>query len=276
MRNPLKPLLAALVLAIAGGAQAAYLGYESHVAFGAYSAVTPVDAVDDALQDLSAVPATLTLLGAAVYGPVLAGGAIEHGYAGDAFMDFAPAATDLSMSLSHYLTVRADAALSGITHQQDAAVDLAAVSMRILGDDGQAAGTPVLVRFTGNASALSDLRSVASAGYLTLGLSVSRGSEVLDEFLWDVQASGDMPVGLDFAGSVGEVLTLSAFVLSGTGLSNAAFEAAGAPHLVAESLGTINGSFAVAAVPEPESIALMLAGLGVLAVQLRRRRRQPR
>lgn len=276
MRKPLKPLLAALVLAGAGhGAQAAYLGYESHLAYGAYSAVTPVDAVDDALLDLSLPPADLTLFGAAGYGPALENGAVDHGYAGDAFMQFAPTGTDLSMSLSHYLAVRADGALVGITHQQDAAVDLAAVTMRIVGDAGQADGTPVQVSFSGSASALSDFSSVASASYLTLGLSVSRGSEVLDEFLWDVQASGDKPVGLEFAGSVGEVLTLSAFVLSGTGLSDAAFAAAATPYLVAEGLGAISGSFAVAAVPEPESVALLLAGLGVLAVQLRRRR-QPR
>lgn len=273
MRKILKPLLAALVLAGAGqGAQAAYLGYESHSAYGAYTALTPGDPVDDALLDLSAPPSDLTLFGARNFSTVLDGGAIDHGYAGDAFLQFTDTGTDLSMSLSQFLTVRADAALGGISHQQDAAVDLAAVTMRIMGDAGEAAGTPVMVRFTGNAGALDDFSSVASAGYLTLGLSVSRGSEVLGEFFRDVQSSGDLPIGFDFAGNVGDALTLSAFVLSGTALSDAVFAAAATPYPVAESLGTISGSFAVAAVPEPESIAMLLAGLGVIAMQLRRRR----
>jgi len=275
MYHRIKPVLVALALAGAGqGVQAAYLDYVSHLGYGAYSAVGPGGIVDDALLDLSVPPVELTFFGAGNFASVVDAGALDHGYAGDAFMHFSGSGTDFAISLSQYLSVQADGPLSGITHQQEAAVDLAVVTMKIMGDPGQAAGFPVMVSFNGGASALSDFSSIASGAYLSLGLSVSRGNDVLAEYLWDVPSSGEQPVSFSFAGQVGEELTLSAFALSGVGLSDAAFAASATPYLVAESLGALSGSLSVTAVPEPESIAMLLAGLGVLGVHLRCRGRR--
>jgi len=275
MFHRIKPMLVALALAGAGqGVQAAYLDYVSHLGYGAYSAVGPGGIVDDSLLDLSAPPTEVTFFGAGNFASALDAGTVDHGYAGDAFLHFSGAGTDFAISLSQFLSVQANGSLSGITHQQEAAVDLAVVTMKIMGDPGQAAGFPVIVSFHGGASALSDFSSMASGAYLSLGLSVSRGSEVLAEYLWDVPSSGDQPVTFSFAGQVGEELTLSAFALTGVGLSDAAFAASATPYLVGESLGALSGSLSVTAVPEPESIAMLLAGLGVLGVHLRRRGRR--
>lgn len=277
MQIAIKPLLTALLLAgLGGGAQAAYLDYMDHLGFGAYSAVTNGAMVDDALLDLSVPPSDLTFFGAHTYNTPIGDGALDHSYAADAFIVFSAAGADLSMSVSQSLAATANSALVGVNHQQDAGVDLSAVRLQVMGGVGEAVGSAMTISFTGHATAFVNYGSVVSGGYLTMGLSVSRGSDVLDEFLWDVQASGDQPIGLSFSAVVGDELTFSAFALAGATLADAAFSGSAAPYVLVDSLGAMNGSFAVAAVPEPESLAMLLAGLGVLGFQVRRRRQQGR
>lgn len=120
------------------------------------------------------------------------------------------------------------------------------------------------------ASSVFDINTLAS-GSLGLGLSVSRGNTVLGEYLWDVAQSGDQDVAFSFAAVVGEELTLSAFMLSGATLENTNFAQSALPYLLAETGASLNGDFSVSAVPEPESLALFLSGLGLLAWVKRRR-----
>jgi hypothetical protein len=277
MYTILKPLLGAIVVAGAfNAAQAASLGYLDHLGYGAYNAVTGATSETDALGDLSTPPSQVTLVGANSFETPVPGGTLSHSYAADAFIDFSAPQTDLWMSLSHSLATNAGSAFNVAFHRQDVAIDLGAVRMRVLGDAGEAPGSAVMVSFTGNASALTDFSSVVNGSYLTLGLSVLRGDAVLGEYLWDVQSSADQNLQFSFAGQVGDALTLSAFIVSGVALDNASFGASANPITLAEGFGAINGSFTVAAVPEPETFALLLAGLGVVGFQVRRRRNSHR
>jgi hypothetical protein len=272
MYHIIKPLVGVLIVAgVCSTASAASLGYVDHLGYGAYLSATDGAFENESLLDLSTPPSSVAYFGANYFDTAVGGGSLSHSYAADAVVDFSGAQTPLWMSMSQSLQTQAGGAFSVASHQQDVVVDVSALNMRILGDAGE---TAVVVSFTGTASALADFSSVASGGYLTMGLSVSRGAEVLGEYLWDVQAGGDQNIQFSFGGNVGDDLTLSAFILSGAGLHNASFDASASSMTLVEGFGAMNGSFAVAAVPEPEAVAMMLAGLGLISVQLRRRSRR--
>lgn len=273
MKILLKPLLAILVAAgLSSGAQAASFERVDYFATGGYSASTNGHDVSDAALDLSSPPNDVTLFGANVFNAALANGSLQHSYAADAFLNFSAGSTDLAMSISQSLGATATSVLNVGSHQQDAFIDLSAVTLRIAGDVGQSNGSAVQVSFAGDASSLFDFNSVVNGGYLGLGLSVSRGNVVVGEYLWDVQQSGSQTVGFSFAGTVGEELTLSAYMLSGATLANASFAQSGSPYTLAEVGASLNGSFTIAAVPEPESYGMLLAGLGLVGAVARRRK----
>ncbi|WP_072292930.1 PEP-CTERM sorting domain-containing protein [Nitrosovibrio sp. Nv17] len=254
-----------------GGAHAAYFERVDHLVSGGYSAVTDDGFVSDAVLDLSPAAGDVAVFGANLYNAPLIDGSLEHSYAADAFLSFSAASTDLSMSLSHSLSATANNALNVASHKQDAFVDLTTVTLKIVGAAGEADGSAVQVSFAGNASALYDFDSIVSGGYLGLGLSLSRGSDVVGEYLWDVQQGGDQSVSFSFTGSVGEELTLSSFMVTGASLENAGFAASDSPYALVDAGAILNGTFTVAIVPEPEIHAMLLAGLGLLGFMSRRR-----
>jgi len=149
---------------------------------------------------------------------------------------------------------------------------MSAVTLRIVGQAGETEGSAVNVSFAGNASALYDFNSLVSGGYLGLGLSVSRGNDVVGDYLWDVQQSGERSLAFSFAGMVGEELTFSSFMLTGASLENANFAQSSLPYTLAEAGVSLNGSLTIAAVPEPETYAMLLAGLGLMGAVARRRK----
>ncbi|MDO9197690.1 FxDxF family PEP-CTERM protein [Rhodoferax sp.] len=271
MKTLLKPLLAALFVAgLSSGAQAAFFERVDYIVSGGYRALTDGNDVSDAALDLSSPPNDVVLFGANVFSSALTNGSLQHSYAADAFLNFSAGSTDLAMSISHSLGATASDAMTVAAHQQDAFVDMTAVTLKIVGQAGETNGSAVNVSFAGNASALYDLNSMVSGGYLGLGLSVSRGTEVVGEYLWDVQQSGDQTVDFSFAGIVGEELTFSSYMLTGASLANASFAQSISAYTLAEAGASLNGSFTIAAVPEPETYAMLLAGLGFVGFMARR------
>lgn len=276
MKYPTHAVLISVLLvgAYAGGVRAASLSHVDHQGSVGYSAMTGGMSSNDAGVDLSAPPSQLSLFGAKGYSSPVHGGTLAHAYAADAYLDYAGGGADLFMSLSHSLVAESTGVFSA-THQQDLFVDLSSVTMRIDGTGGEAAGTAVRVSFAGLASAaLYDFGSAAQGGYLGLGLSVVQGDTVMGEYLWDVQASGEQAVSFGFTGYVGQTYTLSAFMLSGVGVDGTGLVAGADGMLrIAEVGASLGGNFAVTPVPEPETVAMLLAGLGVLAAAVRRRQR---
>lgn len=272
MNTHIKPLLTALVLAGLGSvAQAAYFERVDYVAAGGYSAATNAMPVDSAAVDTSPASGTVLLSGSSQFNQTLANGGLAHGYSADAALSFTAASTNLSMTLSQTLTANASGALSVASHQQDAFLDLSSVNLKIVGQAGETNGATVQVSFAGAANALYNLDSAVSGGYLGLGMSVSRGSNVVGEYFWDVQQSGLQSVNFSFAGTVGEQLTFSSFMLTGAMLENASFVQSNTPYALADTGASLNGNFTIAAVPEPETYALLLAGLGLVGAVARRR-----
>jgi len=240
-----------------------------HVISGGYSASSNSALVvgDNALD--AVFPAALTLAGTGDFHAPLDGGALDHAYTTQASLGFQATHTSLHLALTHGLTVTAESALSAISHQQDALADLSAVTLRIAGTAGEAAGTAVQVTFAGNASAVLDI-GAPGAGYLGLGLSVARGDVVLGDYLWDVTATGQQAVNFSFAGIVGEALTFSGYMLSGAALESADFAADVSPYRMVDVAAHLDGNFTMAPVPEPETWLLLLAGLGMVGAWARR------
>jgi hypothetical protein len=272
MKTNIKPLMTALVLAGLGSvAQAAHFERVDYFAAGGYSATTNAISVDDTVNDTSPASGTVSLSGSRQLTQSLGNGSLTQGYSADAALSFSTASTYLAMTLSQTLAANASGALSVSSHQQDAFLDLSSINLKIVGQGGEANGSAVQVSFAGAANALYNVESVVSGGYLGLGMSVSRGNTVVGEYFWDVQQSGLQPVNFSFTGTVGEQLTFSSFMLTGAMLENASFVQANTPYALVDASATLNGNFTIAAVPEPESYAMLLAGLGLVGAVARRR-----
>ncbi len=256
---------ALLALSLTAGAQAASFERQTYQAVGGYSASTGTAQLAADLLDLSPAEGELALFGAGSYGSALGAGQLAHAYAADAFVSFGSGAAELALSLSHSLDVTGAAQGS---HQQALSVELSALRLKIVADAGEVQGQALRVSFAGLASSLFEIAESGS-GYLGLGLSVQRGDTVLGEYLWDARpGSEQQAVQLAFDAQIGEEIVVSSYLLSGAG-----FEAANFPmdasmlNMAAE----LRGSFAITPVPEPESYALLLSGLAVLAWARRRR-----
>lgn len=274
MKLNTKPLLCALFVAgLCSGAQAAYFERVGYVASGGYSALTEGSPVSNLALNLSQMQGDVSLFGAQSFNTQLANGSLDHSYTADAFLSFSTGATSLGMTLSHSLAANASGGTLSIgSHQQDALIDQSAVTLRIAASAGEAAGSAVQVSFAGAASALYDFGLAVANPYLGLGLSVARGNDVIAEYLWDVSATGDQTVNFSFSGVVGENLTFSSFMLSGGGLLNQSFAQSNLPYTLVDAGASLTGDFTIAAVPEPETFAMLLAGLGLIGAAVRRRK----
>jgi hypothetical protein len=274
MKTQMKPLLAALTLAaMFSTTQAATFERVNFLGSGGYSAETSAQLFTDSALDLSGATGDVTLFGANGFTSTVNDGLLSHSYAADAFMTFSPSSTGVSMSLSQSLSATAAGNIFVQGHTQKAFIDLSSVTLKIAGNLGETNGSAVNVSFAGSSSALMDFNHLTESGYVGLGLSVSRGSVVVGEYLWDAQASGAESISFNFGGVVGEELTFSSYMLTGVNLSGASFLLPSlSPYVLAESGASLNGSFTIAAVPEPETYAMLMAGLALLGFAARRRK----
>ena len=266
MKNFLnKPLVTALTTALllAGScvAQAAHLEYVDHLVLGGYSGSSNGAAFSEDLLDLSAA-GDVTLFGANTF----AGASLNHGYAADTFYSNG----SVALSFSQYVSTVASTATTVASHQQDVLSSLTSMTLKIAGD-GEANGSAVQVNFAGLADAFSTVVSGVS-GYTQMDIAVISGGNVLGSFLWDASdLTAQQDFGFGFAALVGDEFTLSATLGSGVLFNNLEI----APHATAYELasvgGMLNGNFTVTSVPEPEGYAMLLAGLGLMGVVLKRR-----
>lgn len=248
--NHFKPLLAALLLAGAGAAQAAHFEVTDYLAAGGYSGMYASEAFSHDATDLSQ-DGNVSVAGAAQFADD------AHGYAADGYFT---AGSNL------WLTISQSAALSsGITYAGDTLVAMPMISLRLV-SDGEAAGSPVQVSFLGQGWA--DTSFAGTSGGLSMDMSVSSNGVVLGSFLWDAGTASNAAkdINFSFQANVGDEIVLSAF-MAGNLMADGS-QAAGVSALA----GSLSGDFAVAAVPEPETYALLLAGLGVIGVVARRRK----
>lgn len=203
--------------------------------------------------------------------PLATGGA-SAGYASTLAVDTQGGSASAAVSLggSHVLSFDAlDAgSVSGYQVTQDLAVT--GLKLRIVGDAGEADGTPVTVSFSGSADALFDFGLPADP-LVGLDLQVDLGGNVVaaPSFVWS--ADGRAPVAFSFAAAVGDVLDLTlAFHAEGTQAGSFAYVSG--EQLLGSASAQLDGQLLVAAVPEPQTYAMLLAGLGLLGIAARRRR----
>lgn len=227
-----------------------------------------------ALQDLSA--SGQVLLADSVAGQAQAVGTaiVEQGHSHLVSVDtqLAPAAVDVMLSAAQYWNVSATQGteVSGFNLTQDLA--LGGLRLLIVGDAGEAVGTRVRVSFSGSADAL--FGGLAGQGEIGLSLDISRGagtgaeSLARHDSLWS--AGGSQQIQLSFEAVVGDelVLTLAAHqqLTQGAPVWLGAGEG-----LAIDRSGLLQGQLTVAAVPEPQSLAMLLAGAVVIGGVLRRR-----
>lgn len=269
----IKSLVAALALAGVCAAQAAQFQLVDFLGAGGYSASNGAGSYADDALDLSG-PGSVALSGAQFNTSAFAGGSLEHGYAADGFLNLVNGGANLAMSITQSLSANASSgALNVASHNQGAFIDLTSVTLRIVGDAGEALGSPVQVSFAGVADALFSQATGLGGSYLGLGLSVLSGGNVLGDYLWAPDADGSQNVNFSFLANVGQEITLSGFMLTGTELTAASFAQAGSPYSLVESGAFLSGDFTISAVPEPESYLMLLTGLGLLGFAVRRRSR---
>lgn len=227
-------------------------------------------AVIGALQDLSGPGQVLLADSLAGGAQSLGSASMEQGHSHLIVVDTqtAPDTADVMLSASQYWNVAAttQTTVSGFNLTQDLA--LGGLRLLIAGDAGEAAGTRVRVDFTGSADAL--FGGLPGLGEVGLSLDISRGTDSLarHDSLWS--ASGSQQIHLSFEAVVGDelVLTLSAHQQLTQGLP--ALLDAG-QRLDIDRSGLLQGQLTVAAVPESQSLAMLLGGLAVLGGVLRRR-----
>lgn len=221
-------------------------------------------AVIGALQDLSGPGQVLLADSQAGEAQPLVSASVEQGHSHLIVVDTktVPATADVMLSASQYWNVAAtgQATVSGLNLTQDLA--LGGLRLLIAGDAGETAGTRVRVDFTGSADAL--FGGLHGLGEIGLSLDISRGSDSLarHDSLWS--ASGSELIRLSFEAVVGDelVLTLSAHQQLTQGLP--VLLGAG-QRLDIDRSGLLQGQLTVAAVPEPQSLAMLLGGMAVLA-----------
>lgn len=225
------------------------------------------------LQDLSAPGQVLLADSVAGQAEAVGTASVEQGHSHLVSVDtqLTPASVDVMLSAAQYWNVAATQGteVSGFNLTQDLA--LGGLRLLIVGDAGEAVGTRVRVSFSGSADAL--FGGLAGQGEIGLSLDISRGTDSLarHDSLWS--ASGSQQIQLSFEAVVGDelVLTLAAHQQLTQGMP--VWLGAG-EGLAIDRSGLLQGQLTVTAVPEPQSLAMLLAGAVVIGGVLRRRVRQ--
>lgn len=244
-QHTIKPLLAALLLAGSCAAQAAHFEALGYQGFGGYSG------------ELAGAPFSHDASDLSQNGDVSFVGAYQsadasHSYSADTYFQ--------SGNFWISTTQNIDA---GLAYTGDVVLSVPQITLKIVGD-GEALGSAVRVSFNGVANAVNSF--AGTTGLLTMDMAVTSGNATLGSFLWNAsdETNAQQSVGFSFLANVGDEVTLSGFMSS-------SLIADGSQTSLASAAGNLNGDFAIAAVPEPEQYALLLAGLGLMGVIARRR-----
>lgn len=252
-QHTIKPLLAALLLAGSCAAQAAHFEVVDYLSFAGYSGTANgADFSDDAL-DFSQ-DGDVALFGANSFSE----SGISHAYSADA--SFFKADQRFSMSISQSLTTSFGTSFNG-----GALVSMPSIALKIVGD-GEAIGSNVAVSFALQTSAFNAY--AANAGSLTMDMAIigPDGSDYSALFDYSLESSRNDVLTFGFNAKVGDQYLL-------TGNMQSSLSADGLQAVDASASGQLSGNFTVTAVPEPESYAMLLAGLGLLGFAARRRNR---
>lgn len=248
-----KPLLAALLLAGSCAAQAAHFEVVSYMGFAGYSGTANGSSFSDEAIDFSQ-DGDVALFGANVY----ADNGISHAYAADA--SFFKAGQNFSMSVSQSLT-----AASGSIFSADTLVSMPGLTLKIVGD-GEAIGSNLAVSFAVQSNAVNSY--AMNGGSLTMDVAVIGPDGTTHSALFDFSTESMRAEAFtfDFNAKVGDEYQLSGIMMS-------SLSADGLQAVDASASGQLVGSFSIAAVPEPEQYAMLLAGLGLMGFIARRRSR---
>jgi hypothetical protein len=241
----LKPLLASLLLVGCISAQAAHFEVLSYSASSKYTGTVDYD-------DFNYLGSYTS--GGGDYGTAVTGYAStsEYEHAGSASGAFIGGSlVDMSTSVSFN-------SLNPIEYYGLATAVEKTIQLKVVADSGDL-GPVVNVSFAGMTSTFNSLSG--SEGTFQTNIRVTKNGSVLGNF--STQQFADQNINFAFTVQTGDTLILSASQgvhMNATGPINASLT------------GFMNGAFTVTAVPEPESYAMLLAGLGLLGVAARRRR----
>lgn len=265
-----KTSLAAAVLALAAGAsQAAQLQLVSGMASGNSSTVLSMADGDSArfsgtVADDTGLAEVLGF-GSAVNAATLPTSGLQLGseWARLATLDASSAVTRFSASGSSAISLAGAGQLADLTEASSIAL---AADLRVAGD-GEADGTLVTVRLQLAADSLFSSSVADAADTPTINLLVQDAAfNTLASWNGLALNSSDS-ADLSFSARVGQTLSFSLQLDNTLGAGNAALS--GLQTITSSTL--VEGTLSVTAVPEPQTIALLLAGLGVVAGAARRR-----
>ncbi|MCY4743678.1 PEP-CTERM sorting domain-containing protein [Pelomonas sp. UHG3] len=268
----LKPLLGAALLALsAAGAQAANLQLLSASTSGSNQTVVSTQAGESIVftgnaDDLSGLTEVLAFgAGNFAGSPAPVNGAgISNEWFRMATLDASGAVTRFQATGSSALNVYGPLDLGGLTESADIGLS----ADLLVASDGEAVGTAVTVRLQLSAESLFSATVAGSTDTPTFNLLVLDAANTPLASYNGLTLNGRDTLDLSFSSAVGQTLSFS---LSYANVLDVAPGVLGLPNS-AESSALLQGSLTVTAVPEPHSLALLLAGLGVVGAVARRRR----
>lgn len=192
---------------------------------------------------------------------------VSHFVSVDAQSDPSRLDMTLSMAQSWSNTPTSAAGVSAYQLTQDLFMD--SLQLQIVADAGEVSGQRVRVSWSGLLDGLLSSDLPVSADW-SVDLVFSRQGEVLGAH--SLLASGTLtqPAQITFLAAVGEVLDVSWIAHQQATQTADALGQAGQSMAVSQAI-LVTGQLSVSAVPEPQSLALLLAGLGVVAVIRRQR-----
>lgn len=269
-------IIAALALAAAAPAQAARWSLvDAGTGFGFSDLSASLDGDVVAAGEFTDLDTTFGYAGLAGADSVnlpLAGGEADTGYAHTLSVDTlgGSAATALYLGAAHFLGFTATAAGTAGDYLATQDVAVTGLQLRIVGDAGEADGTPVSVSFTGLAEALVDLGLPATHA-IGFALEVSQDGLPGGNLSLSWSGENSWPVNVSFASAVGRMLDLTLSLhLESTQTGGGLAYAAGDQWLTGAAV-QFDGQLTVSAVPEPDSYAMLLAGLGLFGLIAHRR-----
>jgi PEP-CTERM motif len=271
--NVFKISSAAVLLALATcGAQAARLQLVDGTASTFGNSLTQLgDAGGNSLSfsgaadDLSGL-AEVFAFGAASHGGTLpiSGLAFTSDWVRQATLDASGAVTRFQATGSTSLGFSGTADLSEAIEQ--ASVGLGADLL--VASEGEAEGTPVQVRLQLSANSLFNSTLAGADDTPTFNLLVLDATFSPLASYNGLALNSSNTLDVSFASAVGQTLSFSLSYANTLGIGNSALAGM---HTVSSS-ALLDGMLSVAAVPEPRSLALLLAGLGVVATVAGRRK----